>query len=298
MKVSFIIIVLLVFVSCESNLDLEIPYTKNQFVLYSELTPNKPVSIKIDRTYPATGNVIFDNSFLKNTIVEFYENNIKVEILKQNGTTNFFQTSTGLRPVEGKEYYFIVKADGFEEAKSRSVKIPSKIIIDAVKLSEENVISSLNPKIPAKRLQLEFNRNDKEYFITEISSYFQSYPISINVIPSKVPAEFGNPCVYQFASYLQVYNSKCYNQSRNVLDYTIELEGGVGEPIYGNRKITNLQVKMSNVEDFYLEFYKNYTVSEGIFRALEPIRPTVTNIVNGYGAVLAKNEASISINVN
>ena len=121
-----------VFVSCEDELNVTLPYDGNRFVLYSELSPNKIVDIKVERTYPPTGKFELDNTYLTKTIVELYEEQKFVETLKRVGNTNMYGSPSLFKPKVGKRYHFKVKAEGFSVAESKTQLIPNPIEVISV----------------------------------------------------------------------------------------------------------------------------------------------------------------------
>lgn len=297
----FIILLLstLVFVSCEDELNVTLPYDGNRFVLYSELSPNKIVDIKVERTYPPTGKFDLDNNYLSKTKVELYEENKLIETLRRVGSSNIFRSASSFKPRIGRSYYFKVNAEGYAEAISKSQMIPNPIEIISVGFGSEKVISPLNKDIPTKLLKIKFKKTGQEnlYIGVEIEGQYNGNRTSSNVVASKSPAEFGDPCIYDLASFLKIYNSKCYNKEENEITFYIELKGGTQTPPYEEKSINNLKIKLSTVDSFYYDFISNYNPPDGIFKAFQPINPTITNIENGFGAVFGKNENIINYRV-
>jgi hypothetical protein len=291
-KILLAILSPLVFVSCEDQLNVTLPYDGNRFVLYSELSPNKVVDIKVERTYPPTGKFDLDNTFQNTTKVELYENEKWKETLVRNKATNMYISPSGYKPVVGKSYYFKVKADGFQDAKSKPQIIPNPIEVSSVGFSDEKVTSPLNVSSPTKLLKIKFKKVDQDnlYVAVEITGRYNEINTSNNIISTKSPAEFGDPCIYDLASYLKIYNTKCYNKEENEITFYIEMLGYTELPKPGEKTITDLKIKLSIVSSFYYDYISTYNPPDGIFKAFQPINPTLTNIENGFGAVLGKNE--------
>lgn len=291
---SSVIVILLVF-ACNDKINIELPYSASKFVIYAELSPDQPVSVKLDRTYPPTGKFLFDDTYLKTVKAELFEDGAKVEELKKGDVTNIFYASPDFRPKEGKSYVIKVNGGGLPEAVSEPQNIPQNLSLTA-SFSDETVVSPLNPSIPARLLNVRFKREKSEnpYYVAEIIGLYNGKETSSSVSLSKIPTEFGDPCGFVMSSRLIFLKGECYNKEENEIPFFIELIGGVQGPNSpGNQRINSLRVKISTVNDFYYDFYINYSSPDGIFKAFEPTRPTVTNIIGGYGAVLGKNESEV-----
>jgi hypothetical protein len=214
------------------------------------------------------------------------------ETLVRNKATNMYISPSGYKPVVGQSYYFKVKADGFQDAKSKPQIIPNPIEVSSVGFSDEKVTSPLNVSSPTKLLKIKFKKVDQDnlYVAVEITGRYNEINTSNNIISTKSPAEFGDPCIYDFASYLKIYNTKCYNKEENEITFYIEMLGYTELPKPGEKTITDLKIKLSIVSTFYYDYISTYNPPDGIFKAFQPINPTLTNIENGFGAVLGKNE--------
>ncbi|SOE21970.1 protein of unknown function [Spirosomataceae bacterium TFI 002] len=276
----------------EQKLGVVLPFEGSKFVLYSELSPNKVVDVVVERTYPPTGSFDFDSEFLDITRVDLYENNVFVDSLSRVGNTNSFKSNTGFKPSVGKGYYFVVSGEGFEDAQSETQSIPDPVRINSIVFSNENVVSPLNPSIPSRLLEIELDGNSlKEgYLIAEIRGMYKGHETSSNVIDVRDAGELTNPCMYNLASYLKFYDVKCLNKGVNKLSYIVEMNGSVQVSGFGNQNVDSFRIKLSTVSTFYYDFYKKNIQPDGIFKAFEPTQKTLTNVKNGYGAVLGKNE--------
>ncbi len=300
MKTLFFIFLCFIFLACENEINVSLPYEGDKFVLFSELSPNKIIDIKIDRTYPATGKFDLDNSYLNKTIVELYENNKIVDTLKRTGISNIFSSKNNIKPQVGNSYFFKIKAQGFITAVSKMQTIPKPLEISYIGFSDEKVKSPLNVGTPTKLLIIRFKKlsEQNQYLAINIEGQYNGKVTSSNVIASKVPAEFGDPCFYDLASFLKVYNANCYNKDENEINFYIELIGGTQTPPYGNFKINNLKINIGVTDSFYYDFISNYSPPDGIFKAFQPVNPTITNVNNGFGGVFGKNEYILNFKVN
>lgn len=297
-KLIAIVLLLSVFSCQEKRINDILPYEGNKLVLFAELSPKRVIQLEVERTYPPTGRFLFDYSYLDNCTVELYENNKLIETLKRVGKSVLFKSTTSTRPKESNAYHFVVKTDDFPAATSIPQMIPKPVNIVNARFSEKKVTSPLNPSTPSKLLEVELESTEAEngYIIAEIQGTFQGNFTSSNVSDINDSGESTNPCVYNDGSRLKFYDTRCLKVS-NLFSYIIEINGNVQVQPYPREDIDQVEVKFSNVNDFYFSFFKDNVQPTGIERVFELSKPTITNIENGYGAVLAKNEQVVYVEV-
>lgn len=301
-KIIALFILTAVLLGCEQTLNVTLPYVGDRFVLYAELSPNTVAEVKVERTYPPTGQYSLDTEYLNKTNVELYEEGNFVETFIRKGISNRFVSGSSFKPKVGKSYYFRVTAEGFEEAISEPQTIPANLAIINAQFSDEEVTYRLNKSTPMKLLVITLPPPLKlgENFKLSLNSYYKNYLTSTNIVPTVAISEFGSPCYL----YYDLYKSACFDKAQNELKFFVESEGIVQDNLdhfdpnsLGNQKITSVRIEAASVSDFYKEFYINSNPPEGIFKAFQPIQATVTNVKGGYGAVLAKNETVINVKV-
>jgi Domain of unknown function (DUF4249) len=289
-KIGYIII-LICCLSCEKVLDVTLPYEGNKFVIFGELSPQNLVSVQVERTFPPTGEVTFNNDYLSTTKVTLIEDNKEIEILKRIGISTIFSSEGLYKPKLGKAYKVRVEAAGFITAESKPNIIPAPIEINNVAFAGKEVVSPLNQQIPTKLLTIDFGKipEDATYFLAEIVTLYKNKETSANVISDLTIPEFASPCVYDYTSKKKIYNSECFNKKENRINFFVELEDS------NQKQIDKVSINLSSTNKFYLDFYSNLNPTEGLFKAFQTSRPTVTNINNGYGAILTKNSVTVNL---
>jgi hypothetical protein len=285
------------FVSCEKALNVTLPYEGNKFVIFGELSPESVVSIQIERTFPPTGEVTFSNSYLNSIKVVLIEDSQEVDELKRVDNSTIFYSAKLYKPKVGKTYKVRVEAPDFLTAESEPVLIPPPIKITNFGFAEKEVFSPLNQQVPTKLLSINFEElpATATYFVAEIVGVYNQNSTSANVISDMTIPDFGSPCAFTFTSRKQIFNGECFNKQQNTVSFFVELEGTAETSInqFQQKKIDAVSIKLSSTTKFYLDFYSQLLPTEGIFKAFETSRATVTNIKNGYGAILTKNETTV-----
>lgn len=283
--------------SCERALNVTLPYEGNKFVIFGEFSQQDVIKVQVERTFPPTGEVTFSNDYLNTVKVTLIEDNQVIEVLKRVENSTTFLSTQLYKPKVGRIYQIRVEAPDFVTAESEPQLIPLPLKISSFAFADKEVSSPLNQKTPTKLLVIEFEKpsTNGTYFVAEINALYKGKMMFTNIISDMTIPEFGSPCAYTFNSRRQIFNGDCFNKETNKLNFFVELEG-TAEVLPDNferRTIEGLNIKLSSTSRFYLDFYSNLSPTEGIFKAFESSRPTVTNIKNGYGAVLAKNEFSV-----
>jgi Domain of unknown function (DUF4249) len=297
-KIGYLLI-LICCISCEKVLNVTLPYEGNKFVIFGELSPQNVVSVQVERTFPPTGEVTFNNDYLSTTKVTLIEDNKEIEILKRIGISTIFSSEGLYKPKLGKAYKVRVEAAGFITAESKPNIIPAPIEINNVAFAGKEVVSPLNQQIPTKLLNIDFGKipEDATYFLAEIVALYKNTETSAIVISDLTIPEFGSPCVYDYTSRKKIYNSDCFNKKENRINFFVELEVyvEVSPNKYMQKQIDKVSINLSSTNKFYLDFYSNLNPTEGLFKAFQTSRPTVTNINNGYGAILTKNSVTVNL---
>jgi hypothetical protein len=302
MKRSLILLLTPLFLfSCEKVMQVTLPYEGNKFVLYSELSPSNVVQVQIQRTFPPTGSVHLDNSFLDTALVVLFENDSVLDTLVRQNKSDVFISPKAIKPQERKSYRIRVSAPGFETAESLPEVIPPLLTINSYVFTENEVISPFNPRTPTKFFEIRFSSppQNVDWFTVEIVPFSGSYSNSANIISDLYVPDFGNACVYSYTSRLKIYNSSCFNKEYNKLGFFVEMEGAIQDrdpqfPPGG--AVTSLHIKISSAGKMYPEFYQNLHPTEDLFKVFETVQPTVSNVTNGYGAILGKNETIVKVN--
>lgn len=288
-------------IACQKPFDVAYPYDGDKFVIYGELDSDEVVRVKIDKTYPPTGAIIFDNSFLDQTLVTLYEDGQLIDTLRRLENSNFFTSLIGTKPKAAKSY--AVKATGrnLKEAISENEFMLSKPSIAEISVLKDRVPSALNPQIPAVVVVVKLDNIPKNsaYIRFKLTAKYNDIRTSADVSSPKSSLDFENPCIVQTLSEY-IFKTDCIRENEE-LRFLVESIGGLQSQPFsqerGNREINNIDVNISTVTTTYHDFFTNVRQENGIFAVLEGIGSTFTNVNNGYGAVLCVNATERNIKV-
>lgn len=274
---------------------MDLAFEGERFVVYGELSPRESVNIAVSKTYAPVGHVIYNYDFLDSVSVELFENGLKIENLRRLGKYQDFISPSGFRVKEGNSYHFIFSHPTIPTATSEAEVIPEKFALIKAEISKEAVISTLNPRIPSRKLTIAFKGNQRyPYFVIRSRGYYNNRHVGSAIVSSSEPSEFENPCIPGGSGHHVIYSSACYNKETNEITAVLQLEGSFqdvepGQP-GGNASIDRLNLNLTYISPIYVSFYKDLMPEEGILRAFTtPTRPP-GNIKNGYGAIVSKND--------
>lgn len=303
-------------VACQKPFDVMYPYDGDKFVMYAELDSDQAVRVRIDRTYPPTGAVRFDDSFLNQTMVTLYEDGKLIDTLQREGKADFVSSKNSPKLTVGKFYSVRAIAPNFKDAISVNELLLPKPSITGISALEGTVPALLNPQIPAKVLVIKLNNIPKNsaYIRFDITANYNNISTSADVASPLYSLDIDNPCIVSTRKeYL--FKTDCIRENEEIR-FFVESIGGLqlqdqprfpiieqfpvnGQPqtpiLEGNQEINNIDVKISAVNAIYHDFHTNFRQENGIFAVLEGIGTTVTNVKNGYGAILCSNAVERNI---
>jgi hypothetical protein len=123
---SFLLILTILLHACSKELDITIPYDGDKLFIYGNIEHKKPLSIGVGRTVSPIGTSDIPNE-ITNAIVKLWEDDtifVSQLTYKGNGIykTDYLADST-------HTYHITVTAEGYPDAKSGRVKIPTAPII-------------------------------------------------------------------------------------------------------------------------------------------------------------------------
>ena len=96
-----------------------------------------------------------------------------------------------------------------------------------------------------------------------------------------------------------LYNASCFGKEK-MMGVVIETFGTVNTPNYKDvysSTIDRLEATMVTLPEEYFNYSKNMKVISGIDNAFFEPKPVYTNVVNGYGVVVAINKKVIVFNL-
>lgn len=131
-KIRFIIIIcLFLFKGCDRETELEIPYSGDKMVIYSFLSTDQPIKVRLSKSRPLDSGLV---TYIKDATIKLYENNIHIEDLICNYD---YVSPSNFMCKGGTEYtlYIYHKKLGTSKA---STEIPTPTPIKVVDTSSMN----------------------------------------------------------------------------------------------------------------------------------------------------------------
>ncbi len=288
-KKVFVIILMLISVSCSKVVEYELPYDGDKIVVNGILWANELISISVTKSANPTGTIA-DDLALNDAVVEIYENGNYLEtlVLDNNGT---YKSKVGFMPIEGSEYSFIVSVQGFETVKSVPVKIPPKPIVNLNRVTQNPYLNDVegvqvgliikDPENESNFYQISAHGSlieNGDWLLTE----YYLLGISYDAPP---------PC-FNSNNLGELYIDTCENGKE--LNFTLNISNEHFTP-NGSFSYDKMSVPVANISrsfyDYLLEF-ERITGIELIFFNPE-ILPS--NVEGGYGFVGSGNREIFEI---
>lgn len=323
MKISILIIFIsLLLQSCSYNDSLEIELKSTKLILNAVLVANEIPVIYVGKTFSSTDNVP-DNHYVVDAEVILFENNNSVGslIYKQNGV----YTLPNLKLKVGNSYFFKVKSKGYPDAQNIPVFIPNNVESNSVIFDNTTVYPSTgyssgvdrdNNKARLISVKLANNTNEK-YFGIGIKKTKAGRDVTGNIYPIEIGKlnfyklntdcyksvslvdDLGYNLIQKPQNPLILYSASCFGEEK-AMGVVVETYGTVQTPnradIY-NSTIDRLEATIVTLSEEYFNYAKNVKVIEGIDNAFFEPKPVYTNVVNGYGVVVAINKKVVVFNL-
>ncbi len=290
----------LVFIGCETVIDVDIPLEPAKLVINSTLIAEQPF-----RVHLSSSQHILDNSDYKNitgAAVKIYEDGQLLTTLPDS--TNGMYISDTFMPKAGKQYRIEVEKNGFDKVTADEMfpEKPAKIVnikIDTVEINDFGYIE--------QRLEFDIgidDSNDENYYeliIIQENYYFeydysQNPPTKIDSTLSfyKIYLESNDPSLEEFQNSGQsiffddgLFNGKKYRiKVSTYFNQYPDYEGG-------SENIKYMVVLRNTSESYYL--YKRSTELQK-WTEDDPFAQPVqvyNNINNGYGIFAGYNDEMI-----
>lgn len=301
----FFLIMVVCCSSCQKEIEVKFPFEETRFLLFGVLESDQIIQVKVDKTYPPNGEVLFSDSFLDSTVVSLYEDGIFVETLTQSPSNKHIFQSKKSRAKVGRSYEIKVENPHIPQATSRLETLLEGIKIDSVWFDPKAVLSPINPRIPTKMIHVSLSGipPDVPVVFFEFNGFknkeLGGIPmgrdrIGGNIISTEEYDELENPCKPYAAGIF--FKTSCYKRDHVVFSFYAELEGTIqNSNQHGRAEVEYFEIKVSSVNDSFLEFHKNTNQTLDFFSIMDGIKPTNTAIINGYGAVLTKNASVVNL---
>ena len=115
--------------SCKKEVEVKLPESKYQLVMNCIMSEDSLFTVSVSRTKKL---YVDDNANtdVTNATVSIYENSVFIEDLKHI-KADMYQ-SPSFRPINGKEYKVVIKAEGYSDAEATETLIKQAVISNIV----------------------------------------------------------------------------------------------------------------------------------------------------------------------
>jgi Domain of unknown function (DUF4249) len=311
------------FLRCTPQDDISIEVNNPKLVLNAVLSANEVPSLYVGRTFSPTDKVPNDH-FINNANVTLYENNIFIGQLihQQNGVYQL----PSLTLKVGKSYLFKVKANGYAEASNIPVLIPKNVESNSVLFDNKTVYPSTGYSSvgngdhnKARLLSVKLPETINEsYYGLSVKRTSEGSDINGNIYPIEVGTtalyKLNTDC-YKYVAFIInsdfnliqqpqqamiLYNASCFGKEKK-MGLVLETYGTVQKQDtdgwYHDATIDRLEATIVTLSEEYFTYSKKNKIIEGIDNAFFEPQRVYTNVVNGYGVVVAINKKVVVFNL-
>jgi hypothetical protein len=321
--ISLIIITLLI-QNCSYDDTLSLEIKENKLVLNAVLVANEVPVVYVGRIFSPTDKVP-DNHYVIDAEVILFENNSSLGLLTYH--KNGVYTLPNFKLKVGNSYFFKVKAKGYPDTYNSPVLIPKNVETNSATFDNKTVYpnpysggsSNSNEDRSKFRLfsvKLSDSINEKYYGIG-IKGTKNGNDVTGSTYPIEVGTQFFyklNTDCYKYISIVEdfsydltkkpytpsiLYSASCFGKEKT-MGVVISTYGAVRTPdlndVYSST-IDRLEATIVTLSEEYFNYAKNVKVIEGIDNAFFEPKPVYTNVVNGYGVVVAINKKVVVFNL-
>lgn len=296
-KTGIILLIMLIYLSCERNIEVELPPVVEKIAVKGLFSTDKIFSLKISHS-----KHIFDTTstfHLDNVVVDFYENKTFIETLVNKGSIFEglkFISPTGFKCSEKNTYKINVSATGFETVfAENTVPVPVQIItVDTSTVIAElpdwyfGHLGPYNQIRPLLECRIRFNDlpDVQNYYTLQVETQtgqlpYVSYDQIVEYLLNNEDANCGWECIYHYKKVC--FSDKLMDGEEYELVILLDKELLKGKTYF---KLYSLS------REYY--FYKK-SVMQSFDSQLDPFAEPVqvySNIQNGVGIFAG---ASVSV---
>lgn len=316
------IIIILLTQSCNYDDTLNLEIKENKLVLNAVLVANETPVVYVGKTFSPTGKIPDDHNVIDAEVTLFENNNAVGSLIFQK---NGIYALPNVKLKVGNSYFFKVRAKGYPDTYNTPVLIPKNVESNSVIFDNKTVYPSTgynssdmdSNKARLLSVKLSDNINEKYYGIgikgTKGGSdvWGNIYPIEtgkfdfykLNTDCYKLVSLVDDVSYYQTQKSqipLILYSTSCFGTEKK-MGVVVETYGTVQTPNkdgwYYNSTIDRLEATIVTLSEEYFNYAKNIKVIEGIDNAFFEPKRVYTNVVNGYGVVVAINKKVVVFNL-
>ncbi|MEZ4905991.1 MAG: DUF4249 family protein [Spirosomataceae bacterium] len=275
------------------ELKVELPYDGDKLVIFSELNPDRVVSLYLNQTYPPTGKFTVKKG-LSGAEVDLLENGIFKERLTY-ADSGVYVSKMGLKPKTSQSYSFKVKLKGYLDADTQPVEIPQSVLNPEVVLGKDTIPSVYISKA-ARKLELEWidNENGKNNYIVIIEGKYQNQDLGTSSFRIGKDSEVEDGCSFSRNRNRYVFQDVCFPNQKLKTSFGLDTFGALQNlpTSYTGSRLRDAdayKVSIANISESYFRWLQDELQPEGVFLAFQTPQNRFSNVNNGYGIVIASN---------
>lgn len=283
------LLLLFIFSSCEKVIEVDLPEQKTQLILNAVIETHKPVIVSVTESLGILDTAKF--SFIKHADIEIFENGSFKEKLVYSEDGNYISKRT--IPKYGNKYKIVASSYEYNEVFAETdipanVQIYNVIVKDSIAFDSERSKASIS-----------FTINDPggiNYY--SIGMYLLDIQYSNDLEPLRVEIqhpgfEFFNYNNEEKILFAQTLNAKEYNIEIFLDSKYLDLK----RPAWTGQPHLQLLLNVSTFSPEYTLYRKSVIEQEQSRNNpfAEPA-PVYSNVINGNGIVIGKNNRLITIN--
>ena len=283
--------------SCqETELGVNLPYEGDRLVLYADLSPDKTVTLRINKTYPPTGKFTV-KSGMPGANVQLFENGIFKERLAYSDSGNYVAKS---KPKVGFTYSFKATLMGFPDVETTPVTIPQNMNNPKAVLGRDST-ASINIGNTVRKLTVEWTDSESisNDYLVVVEGRYQGKYLGISTFNMGKDVEIEGGCSFGRTLQRYVFRDLCFPLQKFSTNFGVETRGFLQDrtlpPGASRKTVDEYRVSIANISDSYFRFLQDELQPTDIFLAFQLPKSRFSNVKNGYGIIIASNETVFNL---
>ena len=293
MKNLYLILTVIVLNSCrERELSVEFPYEGDRMVVYCLLNPTEVVSVRVSKTYPPTGKVVYDD--IDEAEVLLYENDKLVERLAYTNK-GIYQSSSHFKPKGGYVYSLKINAPTLPSITTTQEEVPTMPKIVSCEF-DRKIESTMNKGKPARKLILKMkdDLNKVNFYSVRADGVWQNNKSGLSGFALDQASGSESPCYFMHWGSL-ILSDACFQNSIYELNRGYETDAFFNiDNTFKAKDLDRIVVQIRQLNKSYYEYCRTFYNAEDLEKAFIPPYPQYNNIIGGYGIFGACNEIEIA----
>ena len=305
MKPIVLYLLMLVLLSCETVINIDVPREKASLVVNSTLADNTPFLVDV-----STSRYILDDQEFNpvtGATIEVFEDDNLLTVLTDSADGTYHSP---LLPQPGKTYHLVVNKPGFDEA-SALVLLPK----DSVQITQIELDTVVTNELGYEEEQLKFtitfkdDPNLKNYYGFSVVNTYYSYlydetvdpPLLVDsvLVENKLSLYTPDPTLEEEQAYGQeiLFNDEIISGKTYTMSFftTVYYSGYINNAGLPNQGPNKFNIQLNNVSESY--YYYKLSSQLQLYNEGNPFAQPVTvynNITNGFG-VLGAYKTSVYV---